>query len=206
MDELGTRGEIRVEARLRNNVLWHAIFDKWDSVSEFCREHALFHQQSSIGGLLNLKDFPINKNTGEYRPICLKLAHIFRMLPEDLFPPKIYEIERTHAVLEIPISSLPEAKERLMRLVAPETPEDTTNRREFREHLNIVLATLTSRQEWVLRQRFGLTDEREVRTLGEIGRDFGVIAERIRQIEAKALRLLRHPSRSRHLEVFLDEV
>ena len=66
-----------------------------------------------------------------------------------------------------------------------------------------VLDTLTDREENVLRLRFGLDDGR-TRTLEEVGKVFGVTRERIRQIEAKALRKLRHPSRSKRLKDFLE--
>ena len=65
-----------------------------------------------------------------------------------------------------------------------------------------MLDTLTDREENVLRLRFGLDDGR--RTLEEVGKVFGVTRERIRQIEAKALRKLRHPSRSKRLKDFMD--
>ncbi|MEG1304609.1 MAG: RNA polymerase sigma factor RpoD, partial [Oscillospiraceae bacterium] len=73
----------------------------------------------------------------------------------------------------------------------------------LREQLGDVLGTLTAREEKVLRLRFGLEDGRP-RTLEEVGKEFNVTRERIRQIEAKALRKLRHPSRSKRLRDFLD--
>ena len=73
----------------------------------------------------------------------------------------------------------------------------------LKEQLEDVLDTLTDREESVLRLRFGLDDGR-TRTLEEVGRVFGVTRERIRQIEAKALRKLRHPSRSKRLKDFLE--
>ncbi|MFS8501740.1 MAG: RNA polymerase sigma factor RpoD [Caldicoprobacter sp.] len=73
----------------------------------------------------------------------------------------------------------------------------------LKEQLKEVLDTLTPREEKVLRLRFGLDDGR-ARTLEEVGREFNVTRERIRQIEAKALRKLRHPSRSKKLKDFLD--
>jgi RNA polymerase primary sigma factor len=73
----------------------------------------------------------------------------------------------------------------------------------LKEQLSEVLCTLTEREQKVLRLRFGLDDGR-ARTLEEVGREFSVTRERIRQIEAKALRKLRHPSRSRKLKDYLD--
>ncbi len=73
----------------------------------------------------------------------------------------------------------------------------------LREQLDDVLGTLTDREQKVLKLRFGLEDGR-ARTLEEVGQEFGVTRERIRQIEAKALRKLRHPSRSKRLKDFLE--
>ena len=73
----------------------------------------------------------------------------------------------------------------------------------LKEQLNEVLNTLTEREAKVLRLRFGLEDGRS-RTLEEVGKEFEVTRERIRQIEAKALRKLRHPSRSKKVKDFLD--
>ncbi len=73
----------------------------------------------------------------------------------------------------------------------------------LREQLEEVLNTLTDREKKVLSLRFGLEDGRG-RTLEEVGKEFNVTRERIRQIEAKALRKLRHPTRSRKLRDYLD--
>ncbi|ACQ69521.1 MULTISPECIES: RNA polymerase sigma factor RpoD [Exiguobacterium] len=82
-------------------------------------------------------------------------------------------------------------------------PQDAAAYELLKEQLEDVLDTLTDREENVLRLRFGLDDGR-TRTLEEVGKVFGVTRERIRQIEAKALRKLRHPSRSKRLKDFLD--
>lgn len=82
-------------------------------------------------------------------------------------------------------------------------PADAASFMLLKEQLEEVLDTLTPREEKVLRLRFGLDDGR-ARTLEEVGQSFGVTRERIRQIEAKALRKLRHPSRSRKLKDFLE--
>ena len=82
-------------------------------------------------------------------------------------------------------------------------PADAASLMLLKEQLNEVLSTLTDREEKVLRLRFGLEDGRS-RTLEEVGKEFDVTRERIRQIEAKALRKLRHPSRSKKVKDFLD--
>ena len=85
-----------------------------------------------------------------------------------------------------------------------ENPVDYTTRIVLREQLNEVLDTLTDREENVLRLRFGL-DDGKMRTLEDVGKVFNVTRERIRQIEAKALRKLRHPSRSKQLKDFMED-
>ena len=83
------------------------------------------------------------------------------------------------------------------------TPSDSVSTTMLKETLLSVLNSLTPREEKVLRLRYGVDDGRP-RTLEEVGKEFNVTRERIRQIEAKALRKLRHPSRSKHLKDFLD--
>jgi RNA polymerase primary sigma factor len=84
-----------------------------------------------------------------------------------------------------------------------ENPSDVTSYSLLKEKLGDVLTSLTERERRILEMRFGLVDGYE-RTLEEIGRMYNVTRERIRQIEAKALRKLRHPTRVRHLQGFLD--
>ena len=82
-------------------------------------------------------------------------------------------------------------------------PVDAASKQLLKEQIEDVLDTLTSREQRVLQLRFGLEDGRS-RTLEEVGKEFAVTRERIRQIEAKALRKLRHPSRSRKLKDYLE--
>ena len=82
-------------------------------------------------------------------------------------------------------------------------PADAASQTILREVIERELHTLTPREEHVIKLRFGLYDGR-TRTLEEVGKEFDITRERIRQIEAKALRKLRHPSRARHLKGFLD--
>lgn len=82
-------------------------------------------------------------------------------------------------------------------------PQEAASYAMLREQIREVLHTLTPREEHVLKLRYGLNDGR-THTLEEVGKEFNITRERIRQIEAKALRKLRHPSRSKRLKDFLD--
>ncbi|MGL5978768.1 MAG: RNA polymerase sigma factor RpoD [Erysipelotrichaceae bacterium] len=84
------------------------------------------------------------------------------------------------------------------------SPDEYANNQLLKDEINIVLQGLTEREEKVLRLRFGLYDGR-TRTLEEVGKEFNVTRERIRQIEAKALRKLKHPTRSKRLKDFVDK-
>jgi RNA polymerase primary sigma factor len=83
------------------------------------------------------------------------------------------------------------------------SPAEAVINRNLKEQTETLLKTLTPREEKVIKMRFGLVDGNE-HTLEEVGQMFAVTRERIRQIEAKALRKLRHPSRSRKLKAFLE--
>ena len=85
------------------------------------------------------------------------------------------------------------------------SPAEAAINVDMKEQTAHVLRTLSAREERVVKMRFGLEDGSE-HTLEEVGRSFAVTRERIRQIEAKALRKLRHPSRSRNLRAFRDDV
>ena len=84
------------------------------------------------------------------------------------------------------------------------SPNESATTTMLKEQLLAVLDSLTPREEMVLRLRYGL-DDGHPRTLEEVGKEFGVTRERIRQIEAKALRKLRHPQRSKRLKDYVDQ-
>ena len=118
---------------------------------------------------------------------------------------EIYKISQEPVSLETPIGE--EDDSHLGDFIPDETnmsPEDYAINELLKDEISEVLLTLTEREEKVIRLRFGLEDGRP-RTLEEVGQLFGVTRERIRQIEAKALRKLRHPSRSRKLKDYLGD-
>jgi len=151
-----------------------------------------------------------------------KLIRVNRQLLQELGRDPLPE--ETAKVMEIPEERVREILKIAQEPVSLETPigeEEDSHLGDFipdedapapseaasfillKEQLEEVLETLTPREEKVLRLRFGLDDGR-TRTLEEVGQEFGVTRERIRQIEAKALRKLRHPSRSKKLKDYLD--
>ncbi len=118
---------------------------------------------------------------------------------------EVYKISQDPVSLETPIGE--EDDSHLGDFIKDErtmSPEEYATIEMLKEELSGVLLTLTEREEKVLRLRFGL-DDGQCRTLEEVGQVFNVTRERIRQIEAKALRKLRHPSRSRRLRDFLTD-
>ena len=125
----------------------------------------------------------------------------------ELAPDKVRDILKVSQLpvsLESPIGE--EEKSHLGDFIEDQNatpPPDAASRELLREQLALVLSTLTPRERRVIQLRFGLEDGRS-RTLEEVGKEFDVTRERIRQIEAKALRKLRHPTRSRRLKDYLE--
>jgi RNA polymerase primary sigma factor len=118
---------------------------------------------------------------------------------------EIYKISQDPVSLETPIGE--EDDSHLGDFIKDErnlSPEEFATNEMLKDEISQVLETLTEREEKVIRLRFGLEDGKP-RTLEEVGQMFGVTRERIRQIEAKALRKLRHPSRSRKLRDYMGD-
>ncbi|MBO5227601.1 MAG: RNA polymerase sigma factor RpoD [Lachnospiraceae bacterium] len=150
-----------------------------------------------------------------------KLIRVQRQLLQELGrEPSVYEISKEMDLPEDRVREIMKISQEPVSLETPIGEEEDSHLGDFiqddnvpipadaatfavlREELSKVLGTLTEREQKVLRLRFGL-DDGKARTLEEVGKEFEVTRERIRQIEAKALRKLRHPSRSRKLKDFL---
>ncbi len=135
-------------------------------------------------------------------PTTEELAEAMEMTPEKV--EEIQKISQEPVSLETPIGE--EEDSFLGDFIEDRTtlaPADAASAQLLREQVQDVLNSLTERESRVLKLRFGLEDGR-TRTLEEVGREFGVTRERIRQIEAKAIRKLRHPSRSKKLRDYLE--
>ena len=135
-------------------------------------------------------------------PTPEEIGRAMEVLPEKV--EEILKISQEPVSLETPIGE--EEDSHLGDFIEDRSalaPSDAASFQLLKEQIQEVLDTLTDRESRVLQLRFGLEDGRS-RTLEEVGREFGVTRERIRQIEAKALRKLRHPTRSRKLRDFLE--
>jgi RNA polymerase primary sigma factor len=135
-------------------------------------------------------------------PTCEEIAQEMQITPEKVR--EIIKVSQEPVSLETPIGE--EEDSHLGDFIEDHTalaPADAASHQLLKEQVEVVLGGLSERERKVLQLRFGLDDGRS-RTLEEVGREFKVTRERIRQIEAKALRKLRHPSRSRKLKDYLD--
>ena len=208
--------DVRVEFRFKNARLYHAIqeasykdkdyrksFDR-GRVLAFCRFYGV--QYDSVSQLLNLQLSPIlKKPRNTYRPICVTLSDILDIDCATLFPQALYaQSWPKNFSTNIPLATfvgLGAAK----HLTLPPSSFEAVANRELRELMTAAVATLTPRETRVITRRFGLDGEGE-RTFEEVAQEYAVCRERIRQIEAKAMRKLRHPSRSRRLRPFVSVV
>lgn len=194
--------DLRLELRTRNNVLWHAIFDVAGSVAEFCRRFNL--DQSRVGGYLNLTTSPYGKMA--LLATAVKLCAVTGLGKDILFPVNLYDSDMPTPRYAIEVSSSRFTRLRgAHRLSLPAAQYDRVVSDELSSAVADAIGTLTPREQLVIRDRFGIGNNGNELTLEEVGNKLGINRERVRQIEAKALRKLRHPRRSRKLESFVPE-
>src|SRR5258708_1026192 len=159
--------------------------------------------QVEIGHLLNLKRGAL-RSSGAWRPLALKLASFFECLPEDLFPESLRELELASNKRDLELS-----KPEIQWIISqkPATPDLLLERRESREVLaNIMRSVLNSREEVILNMRFGMGEFEREHTLKEVGAKLGVTPNRIRELEARALRKLMHPRALRRLREAVEDL
>ncbi|MBQ8092170.1 MAG: RNA polymerase sigma factor RpoD [Clostridia bacterium] len=158
------------------------------------------HMVETINKLIRVSRQLLQENGREPTPV--EIAEVMGITPEKV--QEIIKVAQEPVSLETPIGE--EEDSHLGDFIQDEdamSPSEAASFLLMKEQLMAVLDTLTPREKKVLSLRFGLEDGRQ-RTLEEVGQEFNVTRERIRQIEAKALRKLRHPSRSKKLKDYLD--
>lgn len=193
--------DIRVEVRVRNNLILSRMEHRGiDSVAELARQMGIDSQKATLYVLVNMTKAARNKG-GTWHELAYKLADFFDCMPEELFSEFQQEIalETTTSYAE---ATYIEMQRLATRLQEPVTPELAYEAKQLRGAITHALGTLTPREARVIRLRFGFEGGEEL-TLKQIGKLFNVSGARIRAIEMKALRKLRHPSRS---EIFSETV
>jgi len=162
---------------------------------------------NTIYALVNLRDNPWKKRG--LAPGAQAIANLLEISPEELFPPTLYfmglpaTVERTFNSAQI-IPMLEARKLRLLPEALEPNYEDGLDRELLHSNVGDALLTLTPREEGIIRMRFGMAPYDREHTLAEVGIQFSVCAHRIQQLEQRALRKLRHPSRTKRLRPFLD--
>lgn len=188
--------DYRVEVKVKNNNILRKIEEAgYKTVGEFCRLNNRPSWQSRIGDYVNLKATPINAS-GDFFPHIYEMSNILNCSPEDLFTETQLQtaMETNKRTVEV--------NEAEMRFMIENTPsplllEDQIHAERLPDKIETLLKKLTLREEKVIRLRFGIDGEPQ--TLQQIGETFNVTGARIREIEAKALRKMRHPTRHREI-------
>lgn len=197
--------EIRIESRIKNNMMWEAIVPVFGSVAEFCRRTGL--NQCVVGKLMNFKASPFcggdgksHRTTGcnqgrAYTPVAMRLAEICGYSCEELFPLELYgKVTNPRVVRTISLAMLLAKDPGSMPY---HEVEDAVERKMIAQDVAHVLDDLSARESEVIRRRLGIGCKQE--SMGGVARSLKVTRTRIQQIEEKGLRKLRHPIRKRAL-------
>ena len=141
-----------------------------------------------------------------WKDVALKIAEYFCVEPDELWPESVRHIQRSRAEIKMDVGELAAALTLPMAALRGMAAKQDMDMSFLRERLGEALETLTSREQRILCMRFGLDEGGDGMSLAEIGESEGCTANRIMQIEKKAIRKLRHPSRSRRLRPFYESV
>lgn len=187
----GARKDIRMDVRFRNNCILSKMESVGvESVAELARRIGV--SVMSIHCYVNMTQVPFNKK-GKMSRVVIKMCEFFKCSPEELFSSEQMEtkLEKNRAAVEVSFEGvramLEHQPSELLAL------EDVVARDQIPGLITQALEHLTVRQRLVLTKRFGLQEEEE-HTLEQVAEVLGVTRERVRQIEAKALRRMRNPS------------
>ena len=197
-------GEYRIDLKVRNNLILSAIeLAGYKNVAQFCKAANL--GQTLIGSLINFKTSPI-ASTGDLTPTAQSLCDFLGLLPEELWTKEqlafVLPTNRSHFSMNHKEMVLTLARHTGELLEAP-APDAGLEEEDRHRIVGEALDSLTPKEAKVLRMRFGI-DTNSEHTLDEVGETLDVCRERIRQIEAKALRKLKRAERSDPLRECMD--
>ena len=195
--------DYRVEVKVKNNnILKRIEAAGYKTVGEFCRLNDRPSWQSRIGDYVNLKQTPLNA-AGDFFPHIYEMANMLNCSPEDLFTETQLQtaLETNKRSIEV---NEAEMKFMLTNAKQPLLLEDQVHFDRLPDKVAAILDMLTPREAKVVRLRFGL-DGTEPLTYDQLASNFDVTRERVRQIEQKALRKMRHPRRSEELREWTRE-
>lgn len=178
--------EARIEARVKNNVLYQAICDLGMTAAEFCRRTGF--SPTTLYGLITLRILPLKKN-GEFTEQSKCLADLVGIAPEALFPVWLYQLEKKAANIEFSFSELPPRFNPLLKPGETDIEQEVLSK-ELIEKMPSLLEKLDERQRTVVQLRFGLGNI-EPKSHDKTGEVVGLSRERVREIEKKALQKLR---------------
>ncbi len=188
--------DYRVEVRVRNaNILRLMESRRIESVAELCRNAGVSH--ATFGEVINLKRAPVTRK-GDWHPVVLKVCEYLFVMPSDLFSQEQMQPLKTNkSFVDLEFDDI-------SRMLDDPTQDPSLGleHQDAAGAVSAALETLTEREREVLMLRFGI--EGSEQTLEEVGKQIGVSRGRVMQIEAKALRKLRHPTRSRPLLLAID--
>lgn len=188
--------DYRLEVKVKNNLLHKAMLNNGlFTNADLARASGLDH--STVGRMMNLK-VPLYDDYGNMRVCWRRTSEVLKTLPEDLIPKKHHNkgLKSNKASTEVDFT--------FVESMIAKNPDELMIEHKMQDAVHEMLDTIPLRHATVLQMRFGL-DGREPMELSEVGDVFGVSKERVRQIEAKALRMLKHPDRSGKLRPFVSE-
>lgn len=200
--------EYRIRVSVRNNLLLTAIEKQgYKSVSAFCKANDILPQ--NLNRLTSLRETPIN-TLGEFSPLAVMLMDILDALPTDLWTAEqlTFKLKRNTAERSVSMEGMRaalgmNADEALALLPPPIQPDEVLESKELKGVVDEMLESMGPKEARVIRMRFGIGCEEH--TLEEIARSMDVTRERIRQIEAKALRKFKVPERRKILDPYLED-
>jgi RNA polymerase primary sigma factor len=195
--------DYRIEIKVKNNRLLSQMEKAgYFSVAKFAE--AIGMNRSVIDRIVRMRSAALDEE-GYYRPEALKIAEFLNCTPHDIYPPA--QMRQVLTVNTAQVTANANEMDSLtssLRTLAF-SPEQKMILDEAKQALKQLMLTLTPREHRILDLRFGLTNGEE-KTLEDIGSMFGLSRDRIRQIEQKALRKLKHPANSRELRANINEL